>query len=323
MQRKHLLVVFVGAFGCQQLLGIETGEADRTTGVGAGGSASTATGGAPGVGGHSVSVQGVGGQGAGPSAGVGGGGVGGGGGGDPAEDWTSAFVAVYRFENGMLGDNSAGAVANLTQVGGPLSETQLFAEGGGSVSLANMVTLESTAAALAISPNLTIGAWVRDTGSEMAENTVLGKTNFSNSGYRFGRSENNERALRCRAGDGGTTHTAQGTSLKWDMGAWMHVTCAFSASQIRSYVSGFPDVTAVGAQIANASQSFVIGSTDFEGYVDEVFVIDKVLTAQQVRRIYACHIDGSRCRCNGDLYAFCGPAEPDCSGLPDCNAPPP
>ena len=59
----------------------------------------------------------------------------------------------------------------------------------------------------------------------------------------------------------------------------------------------------------------------FVGNVDEVFFATTALSDAAIARIYACGIDGSRCRCNSSSYATCGFATAAaCSNLPSCNS---
>jgi hypothetical protein len=61
-------------------------------------------------------------------------------------------------------------------------------------------------------------------------------------------------------------------------------------------------------------------SCAFIGNMDEVFFTPSALADYDINRIYACGIDGSRCRCSSSSYLNCGYAHPLCSNLPLCSS---
>lgn len=113
---------------------------------------------------------------------------------------------------------------------------------------------------------------------------------------------------------------------------WAHLVCRFDAAtnQLSIYVAG--TATARGTDTTHPIKTgpgpFMVGcdvtSCAFVGNVDEVFYATTALSDAAIARIYACGIDGSRCRCNSSSYATCGFATPaTCLSLPSCNSPTP
>jgi hypothetical protein len=82
--------------------------------------------------------------------------------------------------------------------------------------------------------------------------------------------------------------------------------------------------------VLNAAREFEVPSFDngyrYKGKMDEVFFIKQALSDAAIARIWACGVNGSRCRClldDASAYADCGRAAPDCDALPPCDAPMP
>jgi len=108
---------------------------------------------------------------------------------------------------------------------------------------------------------------------------------------------------------------------------WTHLVCRYDGSShtLAIFVGG-----ALGVQqpTSNPVQTgpgpFMIGCDQswrqLLGNVDEVFFTRAALSNADVNRIYACGLDGSRCRCNGASYASCGFAQSCANNLPACNA---
>jgi hypothetical protein len=111
-------------------------------------------------------------------------------------------------------------------------------------------------------------------------------------------------------------------------GNWVHLTCRYNAntSELSILVGGVKRAGVVDTmhQVASGPGPFMIGCNEagycaLQGDVDEVFFETSALPDYDVLRIYACGIDGSRCRCNGALYVNCGFLQGSCGLLPACN----
>jgi len=109
---------------------------------------------------------------------------------------------------------------------------------------------------------------------------------------------------------------------------WAHLVCRYNAStnQLAIFVAGVnaASMTDTTHPLKTGPGPFIVGCDvdfcKFLGNVDEVFYETSALTDADVNRIYACGIDGSRCRCNGASYTSCGFAQSSCANMPPCNA---
>jgi hypothetical protein len=110
---------------------------------------------------------------------------------------------------------------------------------------------------------------------------------------------------------------------------WTHLVCRYDAIQhtLSIFVGGERSIQNPAPKaIRSGPGPFMLGSeqpfSGFAGNMDEVFFTKTALDDQHIKRVYACGIDGSRCRCNGQGYASCGFAAPGCLNLPTrCDLP--
>ena len=108
---------------------------------------------------------------------------------------------------------------------------------------------------------------------------------------------------------------------------WTHLVCRYDAANhtLAIFVGGALDMQVPTSNpIQSGPGPFMIGCDQswcqLLGNVDEVFFTRSALSTNDIKRIYACGIDGSRCRCNGTSYLSCGFAQSCTSGLPtNCN----
>jgi hypothetical protein len=316
-------------FGLDDLSPAPREQAQSATASGAGGSAggvaSGAVGGGAATGGGGAAGGGATGGG-GAATGAGGGGAGmGGGSPEKAADWTTALSAVYKFElaSPSLGVDSSGNGVHLVERNNPAQNTTLFMEGSASLELGPPHGLKGSQSLFA-SPagsSFTFGGWFRAAvGSPSAMEPV--ERRFNDVGYELRRE-----GLQVNCTVSSLAGPAPPQALvpeSWPEDAWVHIACRFDnqGNTLAAFVDGTKADTANASDVNSAMQDFLVSDTiyPFQGYIDELFFMDKALSSAAVRRIWACGIDGALCACAAQAYADCGRAGPLCSGLPPCDA---
>jgi len=196
----------------------------------------------------------------------------------------------------------------------------------------------------------TTGGWFRITNSSDQQWLIHteGATSFEQGGFYFyvdqnpGKLSNRTAYAYCRVGVKESTGNykeiaTDNTSGIGDLGfdpvvgnSWVHLTCRYNAatSELSILVGGVTQASQIDVthQVASGPGPFRIGCNEtwgcsLTGNVDEVFFATSALSDVDVHRIYACGIDGSRCRCNGTSYVNCGLLQSaSCPMLPGCNA---
>jgi hypothetical protein len=200
----------------------------------------------------------------------------------------------------------------------------------------------------------TTGGWFHITASTNQQWLMHdeGPTNFLQGGFFFyvdqevGKLSQNTAFALCRVGVASNADPAlnnlkevstQEDSLVGDVGFdpvvsgnWIHLVCRYNApaNELTIFVAGAQRARKVDTThtVKSGPGPFMLGCNEpgycaFQGNMDEVFWTTSALGDAAINRIYACGIDGSRCRCNGSAYAACGFASlTSCGNLPACNS---
>ncbi|MBW2524490.1 MAG: hypothetical protein JRI23_09955, partial [Deltaproteobacteria bacterium] len=302
---------FALSIGCASIAGLDELEPAATTSVGG-----SATGGTGGSGGTGTASGGTAGAGA-----VGGGGT------VFAADWTDFLMAVYLFEGGDVGEDSAGADHDLVgPVGDPEQQEPPDAPQGTHVayfdsSAPNPLESESGDFGPAQTDSFTWGGWFKVQTDEAM--IAVSRLNGS-SGYALRRLSG---GAWCQVElDTGSQRAEGGV---WTDGIWTHVVCRqdTAGNEISAHVDGAraAEVSVTGLPTSGGGAYFKVGEDGagtYGGRMDEVFFVMQALPDNAIRRIWACEIDGSRCTCVGSSpgeYSNCGRPDPDCANLPPCN----
>ncbi len=169
---------------------------------------------------------------------------------------------------------------------------------------------------------LVVGSWVRDQTPENNSTWVSQGVQDMSNGWSVGRIE---QQLGCRLGDGPNL-VFTGVEVA-NFNDWNHVVCQFDLSNnavtVTALVNGI-ESDPIQLQYRGTSEIFRLGSwfddSGFAGEIDELFVsTDPGLGTENLRKIWACGVNGLGCRCLADSpaeYATCG--EADCSTLSAC-----
>jgi len=165
------------------------------------------------------------------------------------------------------------------------------------------------------------GAWFRPTGTCAGPGTgqgicyVMTAFDFAGDGFDMGRDSGgtpSDGGFRCSI-DNTDAQSWGDTGLEAD--TWYHGVCTYGAvasDDVLVYVNGLDDDAdtpgnqAVRATVDNQNSLFISGNTssqDFNGNIDEVFIIDQELTAAEQCHICSCGISNFRnCTYSGASY---------------------
>jgi hypothetical protein len=200
----------------------------------------------------------------------------------------------------------------------------------------------------------TTGGWFHITATTNQQWLIHdeGPTDFQQGGFFFyvdqqvGKLASNTAFALCRVGVASNADpllnnlkevSTQEDSLVGDVGFdpvvpgnWVHLVCRYNAqaNELSIFVAGARRAQKVDTThtVKSGPGPFLLGCNEpgycaFQGNMDEVFWTTSALSDAAINRIYACGIDGSRCRCNGSAYAACGFASiTSCGNLPACGA---
>jgi hypothetical protein len=245
-----------------------------------------------------------------------------------AADWSNAMLAVYDFEDpSALGSDRSGHDNHLTAQMVPVPYDSEPPQGAHAVSVdsPNGIGFISTSTDFH-SPSgttFTIGGWFH---TEFIYTQPVGRASDApDLGYSIGRGDTS--SAFCFVGDGAWSNVV-GLDV-WPDFTWTHVVCRYDFTT--KYSTGFANGEVFGSglqmDVLNAARELEVPSFDngyrYQGEMDEVFFVKQPLSDAAIARIWACGIDGTRCRCRLDdpaTYTDCGRASPTCDALPPCDA---
>lgn len=254
------------------------------------------------------------------------------GGADSAADWSASFVAWWDLDESSGtrvatgGACSAGSTCDLTDNNTVTQNTTTEVEGSAAAQFtgANNEYLScnnGTCDALTdITGNITFGCWSR-ADSNVSNHGLIHNT-WSNNGYFLRISTNSSGRYDCGVSQGTASQQADTGTSSAVTDTNTHVVCALNDTvELQGFVDGVPagtPNTSLSAMTAPTTQSFQISrsatSNDWDGMLDECFVIDDFLTDAEICRICSCQIDGSLCTCAGASYLDNGRNSQTCSG---------
>jgi hypothetical protein len=126
---------------------------------------------------------------------------------------------------------------------------------------------------------------------------------------------------------------AVGADARAPAGGWVHLICRHDAvaNRLAVFVAGVLSAQMVSPGVGPGRGPLMIGYSQgdfgaFVGNADDVFFTRAALSDEQILRIYACGIDGARCRCktaSPAVYSSCGYAGSSAgcpATLTPCNA---
>jgi hypothetical protein len=258
--------------------------------------------------------------------------------GTPAVDWTSALTAVYKFEQAPpnLGADSSGHGYDLVG-SGDFAPVQSHDHEEGNTS-AELRTGKSYFASTDQNPlppvkqaGLTVGGWFLIPDDPMGYFLI----NRAAAGVPMA---NGDLALQIpSAGSLVCTgnlplHAGMARANFTQTSSWFHLVCRFDQDTGAIFVNGTQlpasNMPSPGPPAERPSTMTFGCSMDncYVGKLDELFYQDGAMGELQIRRIWACGVDGKLCACRRDdptNYADCGRANAtgcDPLQLGECNA---
>jgi hypothetical protein len=247
-----------------------------------------------------------------------------------AADWTGAMAALYRFDDDALGRDATSAGRDLDVVGAPSRRSDDAPQGAGYARFGPGDRFEIVDGTFASGPNLsfTVGGWFRAASLDNGDVRLVWRRTNDEEGYAV-TLDGSEARIACLAGP--TAHASPPGSV--EAGTWYHSVCRMEAflewvTNVHQGVGPDDDqgtkVSSSAVGDAGADAPFTL-SSDVDGFVgdmDEIFFVNSDLSTSSIRRIYACGVDGLRCRCDPadtSTYLDCGPVAVCGTDLPPCD----
>jgi hypothetical protein len=253
------------------------------------------------------------------------------------------LTAVYRFEGeaSHLGADSSGHGHDLVASGDlPPVQVHDHREGSASAQLRAGTSFFSATDQDPLPPvqqaGLTVGGWFLVQGDPMSGQILVSRDRpedpIANGDLIL--QNPSPGSLVCTAQlpvDAGMVRDDLAPDIR---GSWAHLVCRFDQNSGAIFMNGseLSTVPMPGTgPAAERPSPFTLGCKDpncYVGNIDELFYQEGPMSELQVRRIWACGVDGKLCVCSKDdpkSYAECGRANGECDPfqLGDCNAPPP
>jgi hypothetical protein len=246
----------------------------------------------------------------------------------PASGLEDHLVALWTFEEGD-GERDAIGSHTLESVEGITQAVPTAPEGSQTLRLDIGYTArpapEDDVGTVSPDAVLYVGGWFREDYTDTGG--LMGTLSPSEGGWELAFDEDDVPRCVVRDTDDQDTVAEETTSRT----EWNHYVCGFHMQgtdvvDVALFVNGEFAAAGEGLQIQPPTDAgFRIGSDSedlysFKGNVDEVFVAGE-LTADAIRKLWACGATGSRCRCDArqpDEYVDCGRSS-DCDALPPCS----
>lgn len=145
-----------------------------------------------------------------------------------------------------------------------------------------------TNSSLNITGDITVSAWIYPTSTgEGGYGVIFTKTTGGSDGYEFDMTVGTGLLFSARGGNTGTTANSSVT-----LNTWQHVAAVRSGTALTFYVNGASVSSSSGIPTINTSVSGTayIGNQQtqgatFAGYLDEVAVFSKALSAEEIRSL--------------------------------------
>ena len=207
----------------------------------------------------------------------------------------NGLVELWHLDEASGSSNVSDGSGNSNPAGTPTSVTF-----GGTGKLGTAAAFTSTSSAISFGNgtdlnSMSISAWIQFTSTPSSTSLIAGRlqaANLSNFFFEF----NSARKL-C-FGYNALTNLVCSTKSSWSLDVWYHVTATFDSTdsnRVTLYVNGAP-VSATGSVTGtpNTSGSFslvmghsaIINLTRFIGYLDEVAIWSRPLSAAEVLEVY-------------------------------------
>jgi hypothetical protein len=259
--------------------------------------------------------------------------------GTPAVDWTSALTAVYRFEQAPphLGVDSSGHGYDLVGSGDfPPVQAHDHEEGNTSAELRTGTSYFASTDQNPLPPvkqaGLTVGGWFLIPDDPMGWGFLISRKRPEDPTGNGDLVLQNPSpgSLVCIADL--PVHAGMVRADAAPTSSWFHLVCRFDQDTGAIFVDGsqLPATNTLGdGPPAERPSPMTFGCNNdncYVGKLDELFYQDGPLSELQIRRIWACGVDGTLCVCRRDdptNYAECGRANAtgcDPLQLGECNA---
>jgi hypothetical protein len=201
------------------------------------------------------------------------------------------IISYWKFDKGegstaydSAGDNN-GIISGAEWTTGQIGAALFFGDG-------NYVSVPDDNS-LDITNNLTISAWAKRTGAGSSNEMIVSKSATGDYSYRLFFSSTNT-VRWWLSSDGGTSNReyVNSTSTITDTD-WHHIVATFASGTLKIYIDGANKTSSSTGNITSihkSAQPVLISKenagTYFDGTIDEVMILDRALSHDEVRQLY-------------------------------------
>ena len=203
---------------------------------------------------------------------------------DPTNVWTNGFISVYHMGDGTTlsgSDSTANALNGTVDVGATATAGQM--DGGGSFTGNSDSKITVGTSATFNVANITVSCWMKTSDVTGADRNMIDRDDAgANRVFQFRKSSTQK--LNFIPFVSGANSITGGTTI--NTGAWFYVAGTYDGSNVRIYVNGVSDATAVAVAGSMPSRTlglkigaFFGGSQFFIGQIDEARIASSARAA--------------------------------------------
>lgn len=205
-------------------------------------------------------------------------------------------IALYTFDNGIGTDDSGNGNTGIAHAGTGLgtsfngSNALALTPSGGTSGLETNININRSAM-----PSMSMGGWV----FALSQGTGPGGKFLSHDNGAYGRTlgidiRGDAPGYDVTAFGGGGTQVVDAVNPASPFGSWMHLAVVYDGANSGLYINGVLDSAFVDTTSTQPglTPGLFIGTNnyfneDFHGFVDDVFVFDRALSAAEISSIHA------------------------------------
>lgn len=201
-------------------------------------------------------------------------------------NWTSGSAGVAYDRSG---GNNTGTITNMSQtgsvVGGKLGQALNFDGVDDVVSITDTSTIRSTNVK-------TFSLWINQTGTNNTAR-ILSETFDSNNAWDVTGPDSGNNAVRVSFKVAGSSSSFVSPDGSVPQSGWVHIAGTFDGSAVTGiYINGVaqslnsPFSVTYGATTGFTIGDRTNGSKNFKGYIDDVRLYDRILSASEIKQLY-------------------------------------
>jgi len=205
-------------------------------------------------------------------------------------------IAYYRFENSALTTDSAGTntLSNTS-----VTDTTGKYGGAGAFNGSSAFLTAPDTAALDLTGSHSISCWLNTNVNNTAE-SIVEKYSGGN-GYYFRLDGSGKLVFGNQASAGANSHSVTGNTAV-GTNTWRHVVATYDGTNLRVYLDGVSDATAVAHTGANTASTALLNisrrgdsnaSLFFNGELDDICIFTKALSQAEITSLFEAGVSSS------------------------------